>query len=117
MAEIKARKPGSKDPAQGEPPDGIPVGDRIRAAVSDVGKLRAYDAHPWVPGSRPPQLSAYLEPDGPDAVPLLVAELAGGQTFTASYCTQMVEPGIIESAVRRMCSDPIGLLEAVGAQA
>lgn len=113
MAEIKARKPGSKDPAPDEPSDGVVVGDRIRAAVSDVGRLRGYESHPWVPGSRPPQLSAYLEPDGPDAVPLLVSELAGGQTLTASYCTQMVEPGVIESAVRRMCSDPIGLLETM----
>lgn len=116
MSEVKARIPGRSDPTGDEPPDGVSVGERIRAAVSDVGRLRMYEPHPWAAGNRPPQLSAYLEPDGPDAVPLLVAELAGGQTFTASYCTQMVEPGVIEKAVCRMCSDPIGLLEAIGAQ-
>lgn len=111
MAEVKARIPGRAAPS-GEPSDGVVVGDRIRAAVSDVGRLRMYEPHPWVPGDRPPQLSAYLEPDGPDAVPLLVSELAGGQTFTASFCTDMVEQSVIESAVNRMCSDPIGLLQA-----
>lgn len=111
MAEVKARLPG-RGATPGEPPDGVVVGDRIRAAVSDVGRLRIYEPHPWVPGDRPPQLSAFIEPDGPDAVPLLVSELAGGQTFTASFCTEMVERSVIESAVDRMCSDPIGLLQA-----
>jgi hypothetical protein len=112
MAEVKARLPGRAVPPQGEPEGGVEVGDRIRAAVSDVGRLRMYEPFPWAPGDRPPQLTAYLEPDGPDSVPLLVAELAGGQTFTASFCTQMVDPSVIESAVNRMCSDPIGLLQA-----
>lgn len=111
MAEMKALLPGRGDPVPGDPPEGVWVGDRIRAAVSDVGRLRMYDSHTWVTGDRPPQLAAYLEPDGPDAVPLLVSELAGGQTLTASYCTAMVEPGIIEKALRRMCSDPLALLE------
>ncbi|CAN5551644.1 hypothetical protein BH11ACT6_BH11ACT6_30060 [soil metagenome] len=110
MAEIKARLPGRAQ-VPGEGVDGGVIGDRIRTAVSDVGRLRMYEQHPWVAGLRPPQLAAYLEPDGPDAVPLLVSELAGGQTFTASFCAETVEHSVIESAFDRMCSDPIGLLE------
>ena len=112
MSEIKARVPGRGVSGE-DAEDGVVVGDRIRAAVSDIGRTPFYDRHRWVEGAGPPQLAAYLPPDGPDAVPLLVTEVSGGLTFTASFCTQVVEPTVIEKALQRMTSDPIGLLESV----
>jgi hypothetical protein len=85
---------------------------RIRLSVSDLGRLSALDHVSWVPGERPPQLAAYLEPDGPDAVTLLISELAGGRTFTATFCSAVVEPDLVDAALTRMCSDPLGTLLA-----
>jgi hypothetical protein len=83
---------------------------RIRLSVSDLGRLSTFDHVTWAPGERPPQLAAYLEPDGPDAVTLLISELAGGRTFTATFCSAVVEPDLVDAALTRMCSDPLGTL-------
>lgn len=88
------------------------VPDRLRLVVSDLGRLAIDDKVTWANGQRHPQHAAYLEPDGPDAITLLVSEVAGGRTFTASFCTEMVEPGVIKRALNRMNTDPVGVLEA-----
>jgi hypothetical protein len=85
---------------------------RIRLSVSDLGRLSTFDHVTWAPGERPPQLAAYLEPDGPDAVTLLISELAGGRTFTATFCSAVVETDLVDAALTRMCSDPLGTLLA-----
>ncbi|MFC7674850.1 hypothetical protein ACFQWH_17305 [Mycolicibacterium sp. GCM10028919] len=96
----------------GVPPTTYDASGRIRLSVSDLGRLSALDHVSWVPGERPPQLAAYLEPDGPDAVTLLISELAGGRTFTATFCSAVVEPDLVDAALTRMCSDPLGTLLA-----
>lgn len=106
MAEVSSlvRRP----PAQ-EESRAVVVPDRLRLAVSDLGRLTMFDGLTWRTG-RPPQFAAYLEPDGPDALTLLVDEMAGGRTFTASFCSKMIDPSVVESALARMCDDPVGLV-------
>jgi hypothetical protein len=90
--------------------DTLTVPDRLRVAVSDLGRLGMFEHTGWAPGA-PAQLAAYLEPDGPDAASLLVTELEGGRTFTASFCGAMVDPAVIGEALYRMCDDPVGTLQ------
>ncbi len=96
---------------------GVPVGgatgadvpDRIRLSVSDLGRLSMFDNVRWS-SNRPPQVAAFLEPDGADAVTMLVSELAGGRTFTVSFCDQMIAPSIIDEALAEMCNAPVKTL-------
>jgi hypothetical protein len=91
-----------------------PATNRIYLAISDIGRLTQLDDAPWVGGERPPQLAGYLEPNGPTALGLLVTELTGGRTFTASFSTEFADPSLIESALNRMCEDPVGVLRTAG---
>lgn len=106
MAEVKS---AIKRSAPVAPARSTDVGTRLRCAVSDLGRLPMFDHTEWLPG-RPPQLVAYLDPDGADAATLLVSELVGVRTFTVSFCSGMVDPGLIAEALDRMCADPVGTL-------
>jgi hypothetical protein len=107
MAELKSVLTRPKADA---PPTTVTVPDRLRVAVSDLGRLGMFGETDWAPGA-PPQVAAYLEPAGPDAASLLVSELAGGRTFTASFCGAMVDPTVIARALDQMCDDPVGTLQ------
>ncbi|MDJ0395796.1 hypothetical protein QMK17_20965 [Rhodococcus sp. G-MC3] len=111
MSEIKAilRRSYAKVPDTAA----VEVPRALRLAVSDLGKLPMFGHLKWAEDGRPPQLAASLEPDGPDGVTMLIAELGGGRTYTASYCSTFVDDAIIESALARLCTDPVGLLRAV----
>lgn len=87
------------------------VPDRLRLAVSDLGRLPMLDHLDWCDDGRPPQLAASLDPDGPDGVTMLISEVAGGRTYTASYCSKFVDEATVESALRRLCDDPLSLLQ------
>ncbi|OMC29724.1 hypothetical protein A5740_17265 [Mycobacterium sp. GA-1841] len=113
LAELKAMIRRGGAPAPADPTDPVEVPDRIRLSVSDLGKLTMFDQLNWVGGS-PPQVSAYIEPDGPDAVTVLVDELAGGQTLAASFCDQMVDPAVMQRALDRLCADPVAVLSTLG---
>jgi hypothetical protein len=106
MAELRSLLRGPRAPGH---PAVIEVPDRVRLSVSDIGRLTAFDGQEWA-GDRPPQLSAFLEPDGPDAVTLLVSELEGGRTLTASFCSAMIGPDIVTAALNRVRADPVALL-------
>ena len=106
MAEIRSLV---RRPRPAEEPAVLEVPDRVRLSVSDIGRLAIFDGQRWT-GDRPPQLTAYLEPDGPDAVTLLVGELNGGRTLTASFCSAMVDPAVVERALERVRADPVALL-------
>lgn len=107
MAELKSRITRTVVPTH---PVTVTVPDRLRIAVSDLGRLGMFDDVTWGPGA-PPQVAAYLEPDGPDAASLLVSEIAGGRTFTASFCGGMVDSQVIARALDGMCDDPVGTLQ------
>ena len=91
-------------------PSTVTVPDRLRVAVSDLGRLGMFGHTDWALGA-PPQVAAYLEPAGPDAASLLVSELAGGRTFTASFCGAMVDPAVVTRALDLMCDDPVATLQ------
>jgi hypothetical protein len=108
IAELKARL---RTTTQRSSAAAVDVSDRLRLTVSDLGRVRGLDNLPWAVGGRRPQLAAYTEPAGPDAVSLLVAELEGGRTYSASFCGEFAQRSTIERAFSRMCADPIGVLE------
>nr|WP_296773577.1 hypothetical protein [Rhodococcus sp. (in: high G+C Gram-positive bacteria)] len=93
----------------------VEVPNALRLAVSDLGKLPMFGHLKWAEDGRPPQVAASLEPDGPDGVTMLITEVGGGRTYTASYCNKFVDDEIIESALVRACTDPVGLLQDVRA--
>ncbi|RMB78579.1 hypothetical protein AYK61_00540 [Rhodococcus sp. SBT000017] len=88
----------------------VEVPETLRLAVSDLGRLRVFDHLDWADDGRPPQLAASLEPDGPDGCTMLIAEIAGGRTYTASFCSKMIDVDVVDAALRRMCDDPVALL-------
>jgi hypothetical protein len=92
-------------------PAGIEVPNQLRVVVSDLGRLTMLDNVRWAASERPPQLAVHLEPDGPDAITLLVNDMAGGRNFTASFSAEMVSPTVIEHALERIAQDPVGILE------
>lgn len=107
VAELKARLPWCH--ADVPATDSVEVPDRVRLSVSDLGKLTTFGHLDWVePG--PPQVAAYIDPDGADALTVLVDELAGGRTLSASFCDRMVDRAVVERALQRLCSDPVGVL-------
>lgn len=88
----------------------VEVPEKLRLAVSDLGRLRVFDHLEWADDGRPPQMAASLEPDGPDGCTMLIAEIAGGRTYTASFCSKMIDVAVMDSALQRMCEDPVALL-------
>lgn len=112
LAEAKAAlRRGGSAPAGDQAEAGrYDAAGRIRPSVSDLGRLQMFDHVTWIDDGRPPQVLAYLEPDGPDAVTLLVSELDGVRTFTVTFCETVVDGDLIRAALERMCRDPIGLL-------
>lgn len=116
MSEIKDKLLSWRSrPSTPEPGGVVDVPDRLRLAVSDLGKLRMFDHLAWANDGRPPQIAASLEPDGPDGVTMLIAEVAGGRTYTASFCDKMIDSAVVESALEQLCSDPLSLLRDVRA--
>lgn len=84
--------------------------DRLRLVVSDMGRPAIFEHVTWT-GLRPPQGGAFVDPDGPDAVTLLVSDLQGGRTFTAAYSSAMVSPAVMRDVVDSICANPVALLE------
>ncbi|MBY4130060.1 hypothetical protein HQO83_16825 [Rhodococcus fascians] len=82
----------------------------LRLAVSDLGRVRVFDHLEWIDDGRPPKMAASLEPDGPDGCTMLIAEINGGRTYTASFCNKIIEETVMDAALQRMCDDPVALL-------
>lgn len=106
-AELTGRKARTVGPAY-KPELGLP--DRVRLIVSDLGKPTMFDHAPWVRDDRTPLVTAYLQPGGADAVTLLISEVHGARTFTASFYGAMVSPTVIGDALSLMSADPVALL-------
>ncbi|MGB3770917.1 MAG: hypothetical protein WBA00_07230 [Rhodococcus sp. (in: high G+C Gram-positive bacteria)] len=88
----------------------ITVSTRPRLAVSDLGNLRLYDHLNWRDDGRPRQMTAALEPDGPDGISILISQVQGARTYSASFVGAMIDPAVVERALARACSDPVSLL-------
>ncbi|GAA1461151.1 hypothetical protein GCM10009619_29820 [Williamsia maris] len=109
LAEVRSRlRPGAEQPDTHV----VEVPDRARLSVSDLGRLTMFDHVTWNAGRRPPSIVSYVEPDGPDAITMLVTELRGVRAFTASFCSDFIAPEVVTAALHRMCSDPMSLLKA-----
>jgi hypothetical protein len=83
---------------------------RLRLAVSDLGRLTRYESINFDEDGRFPEVTAFVDTDGPDSVALIITEIKGVRMFTASFSTEAIEPKLIETALDRMCADPVGVL-------
>ncbi|MBY6684435.1 hypothetical protein HQ305_04525 [Rhodococcus sp. BP-149] len=111
MADARATLKGHRTaPAPAPSEDVVTVPDRPRLAVSDLGTLSIYDHLPWLDDGRPRQMTASLEPDGPDGISILVSQVQGGRSYSASFCSGMIETETVDRALARACADPVGLL-------
>ncbi|WP_315770908.1 hypothetical protein [Rhodococcoides kroppenstedtii] len=89
----------------------ITVPDRLRLAVSDLGNVTSLYRHlHFADDGRPAQMTATLEPDGPDGITVLVSRLNKGRTLAATFCADMIDPDVVTRALRRACLDPVALL-------
>lgn len=110
MAQLKAALRRGRSSPSATDSSVTHVPNRLRLAVSDLGALPMFAHLPPTDDARPRQLAASLEPDGPDGVTLLIAEIDGGRTYTASFCEKMVDATVIDAALGRLCDDPVALL-------
>jgi hypothetical protein len=110
-AELKARLAGWRSKV---PPPNVEVSDRVRLAFSDLGRPPMFADVTWVDNGRPPQVTAFVEPDGADAVTMLVIETEGFRTFTASFYDDILSVETVSAAVEHLCDDPISLLQGAG---
>lgn len=109
LAEVRSRlRPGVEHPDDHV----VEVPDRARLSVSDLGRLTMFDDVTWRAGHQPPSIVSYVEPDGPDAITMLVTELRGVRAFTVSFCSEFIAPDVVTAALHRMCSDPVALLRS-----
>ncbi|WP_068147388.1 hypothetical protein [Rhodococcoides corynebacterioides] len=89
----------------------VTVPNRLRLAVSDLGNLTGLYRHlDFEHDDRPVQMTATLEPDGPDGITVLVSRLNKGRTLAATFCADMIDPDVVTRALRRACLDPVALL-------
>ncbi|MGJ0117684.1 hypothetical protein ACQ7HM_00625 [Williamsia sp. MIQD14] len=92
----------------------VRTSSRIRLSVSDIGRIPLYDG--VLPGlSGPlPQLGAGIDPDGPEALTLLVSEVGGARTLSATFHADVLAPAAVHAALVDMCRDPVAALEGSG---
>ncbi|MGB6180090.1 MAG: hypothetical protein WBF79_02480, partial [Rhodococcus sp. (in: high G+C Gram-positive bacteria)] len=113
LADVKAtlkRHRVGPAPVAGE--NTVTVSTRPRLAVSDLGNLRLYDHLNWRDDGRPRQMAAALEPDGPEGISILISQVQGARTYSASFVGAMIDPAVVERALARACSDPVSLLRS-----
>ncbi|MFE0750442.1 hypothetical protein [Gordonia sp. NPDC058843] len=98
-------------PVEETAPRRVEVPDRLRLSVSDLGRIGIFGDLPWEPAAASHHLFAYVEPDGPDAASMLVSEIDGSRSFTATFCSDFVGRPVIEAALDHLCEDPVSLLD------
>ncbi|MGU3293538.1 hypothetical protein [Williamsia sp. M5A3_1d] len=92
----------------------VRTSSRIRLSVSDIGRLPLFDGVlPGLSGALP-QLGAGIDPDGPEALTLLVSEVGGARTLSATFHADVLAPAAVHAALVAICRDPIAVLEASG---
>lgn len=106
-------RPGTPGPSA-EPTAAVRTSPHVRLSVSDIGRLPVFDGVvPPAPAS-PPQLGAGIDPDGPEALTLLVSEVGGARTLSATFHADVIDARAVHSALVDICRDPVAVLEAAG---
>lgn len=106
-------RPGTPAPSA-EPTAAVRISPHVRLSVSDIGRLPLYDGV-LSTGSGPlPQLGAGIDPDGPEALTLLVSEVGGARTLSATFHADVIDARAVHSALVDICRDPVAVLEAAG---
>jgi hypothetical protein len=104
---------GTGDPAPAEVTP-VRTSSRVRLSISDIGRLAIFDGvQPPAPAA-PPQLGAGIDPDGPEALTLLVSETGGARTLSATFHTDVIDAAAVHAALAAICTDPVAVLEAAG---
>ncbi|MEH3156378.1 MAG: hypothetical protein PGN29_13905 [Gordonia paraffinivorans] len=101
---------GIPDPA---PESATPVrtSPHVRLSVSDIGRLPIFDGVVPPPPAAPPQLGAGIDPDGPEALTLLVSETGGARTLSATFHTDVIDARAVHAALVDISRDPVAVLE------
>ena len=97
-----------------ESADAVRISPHVRLSVSDIGRLPLYDGVLPTGAGRLPQLGAGIDPDGPEALTLLVSEVGGARTLSATFHSDVIDPRAVHSALADICRDPVAVLEAAG---
>lgn len=108
VADLKSRL--SRGTQSGE--QSAVFGNGLRLAISDMGNLKWFEQLSWTAG-RQPMVTGFLETDGPDSVAMIITLISGVRTFTATFSTESIDPALIDSALEKMCADPVGLLQGL----
>jgi hypothetical protein len=87
----------------------VPEGALPRISFSSVGKPPALDGLPFLPG-RPVEFTGSVVPDGPLGITVLMAEMSRAMTIAVTFHDNVVDPQLIEEALRFIESDPVTLL-------
>ena len=104
---------GSPRPVDGSASP-VRTSTRTRLSVSDIGRIPLYDGVLPDPPATQPQLGAGIDPDGPEALTLLVSEVGGARTFSATFHSDVLDLAAVHAALVDICRDPIAVLEASG---
>lgn len=97
-----------------EPADTVRRSPHVRLSVSDIGRLPIYDGVVPPTPATPPQLGAGIDPDGPEALTLLVSEVGGARTLSATFHADVIDARAVHSALVDIARDPVAVLETAG---
>ncbi|WP_299571565.1 hypothetical protein [uncultured Williamsia sp.] len=95
-----------------KPVPAVRTSPHVRLSVSDIGRLPLYDGVVSPGTDSPPQLGAGIDPDGPEALTLLVSEVGGARTLSATFHSDVIDARAVHSALADICRDPVAVLEA-----
>ncbi|GAA1887063.1 hypothetical protein [Williamsia serinedens] len=114
ISATRARLRRGTPPSSPEPAETVRRSPHVRLSVSDIGRLPIFDGVvPPAPAS-PPQLGAGIDPDGPEALTLLVSETGGARTLSATFHADVIDARAVHSALTDICRDPVAVLETAG---
>ncbi|SHV61045.1 Uncharacterised protein [Mycobacteroides abscessus subsp. abscessus] len=94
----------------GDRPSTVVADALPRISFSSVGKPPALDGLPFLPG-RPVDFTGSVVPDGPLGITVLLAETSRSMNIAITFHDNVVDPGVIERALRIIEAGPVALLE------
>lgn len=85
-----------------------------RVSLSSVGVVRSIQRLPWVRDGRPAEAAYAVDPVGPGAVSVQLLVVDGVVQVTVALGAGAPSPEVVERAARRVLTEPVALLDALG---
>lgn len=85
-----------------------------RVSLSSVGVVRSIQRLPWVRDGRPAEAAYAVDPVGPGAVSVQLLIVDGVVQVTVALGAGAPSPEVVERAARRVLTEPVALLDALG---